>query len=1771
VESPFVGDSEMAGRMRTLDWAGTPAGPSAGWPAALRTAVALLLRSRLPMYVAWGPQQLLLYNDAYAPLLGARHPRALGAPFADIWPEVWPGLQPVFRDVLAGTSVFQEDLLMVLERRGWPEEAYFTFSLSGIGDDEGAGVFCTCTETTRRVVGERRLLALGELGELGGAADVEAACTAAVEVLSAHRADVPAALLYLLDHECGSARLVAAEGVDAPSALAPTMVELGSTSFWASVFREVTASGTTAVVPGLADALPDHPPVGRPDAIGAAESRPIDTAVALPVRIGGEPRAGVLVAVASPYLPLDGDYRAFVELLGHHVSTAASAAAAFAAQRRRAEELAELDRAKTAFFTGISHEFRTPLTLILGPVAELRDGAPRGSPLRADLELVHRNGQRLSRLVDRLLELSRLQAGRVDPRFELIDLAALTADLAGMFRSAVERAGLALEVDCPDLGEPVVVDRAMWEEVVLNLLSNALKFTFDGTIAVSLRAEDGAAVLRVGDTGTGIPPDELPRLFERFHRVGGARARSAEGSGIGLALVAELVGLHGGTVEAASPPGVGTTMTVAVPLGRTDRVAPDRRPDPAERRPVSLDEALWWMPDGPDATEPTTTERPDRARVLVADDNADMRAYVVRLLSTTYSVRAVADGAAALAAALADPPDLVLTEVAMAGSDGLALLAALREDPRTSVVPVVLMSARAGPEAAVEGLDAGADDYLVKPFSARELRARVDTRVALGRARREAERRFRAMADSTPALIWADGPGGRRLFVNQGWLEFTGAEPDTDLGLAWHERIHPADRERYAAVRAAAGGGPFEVEYRLRRADGRYRWVLDRGAPAEGYPGGYVGGCLDIHTRSVERRRQRLLAVVGAALDRETTVAGRRMMLVRTVVDEGLVDLARFVTIEQGRSSVTAIAAGSPEQEATLRRLDVDWMHAREAVASGELRRFEVDEAFILASTPDERQRELRRGVGFATIVLIPLRARGGVSGLLAVARTVGSEPFDDDDLPILADLGERAATAMDNALLLEREQATRARLELLQHATAALSAAATPEQVATTAVEQFAALSGATAVTLWRLSGTGDALEALDLDGPVPAVPGTRGQIALLDGAAPAEAARTHDPVWADPERGDRVPDCVPLVAAGTCVGVVGLAGHPRDLRTGAGRAALTVLAKLCAQALQRAGLLTAEHAARRAAEELGEVVGALSGATTPGDVAEVVLDHVVRLGATSAAVLLRSTEHLDVLASRAGRGPALRDRRLPLSSAHPAARAVRSGEPVWEGAEPVAVPLVLGGPGRPLGVIALWFDRPRSFSAQERAAVLTLAGQCAQALDRARLHQVEHDVADVLQHSLLPSELPVLSRLDVAARYLPSAVGVAAGGDWYDLLPVDESRVALVVGDVVGHGAAAAAVMGQLRSALAAYLLDGHSPAEALERLDRFARRVPGAIGSTCVCMVLDCATGELCWARAGHPPALLLEPSGPRYLEEGGGAVLGVTGRPPYPQARVVVEPGSCVLLYTDGLVERRGEVIDAGQARLARTAAAVRDLPPEELVSALDAALAEGVLGDTAQPDDVALVAVRLVPAPLHGRLPAQPAQLRMMRRAVEAWAATAGLSDDVLDDLQYTLGEAAANAVEHAYEPGRAGEFAYAVEYLPGVEGGVAVEVHDEGRWRPVPGDPGHRGRGLQVLEALGHDVRIERGHGGTTVTFRIPRRRCRRRPHHRRGVGRANRARGIPLRRRRCSRLRGRTHRPCASSATSTWTGLRRPARRCSRQSRKGPASSWSTCVRRGS
>jgi PAS domain S-box-containing protein len=545
-------------------------------------------------------------------------------------------------------------------------------------------------------------------------------------------------------------------------------------------------------------------------------------------------------------------YRGFYDLLAASVSTAVANGRAYDDQRSRAKALADLDRAKTTFFSNVSHEFRTPLTLMLGPVEDAL--AASNEPLpplqRERLEVVYRNGLRLQRLVNSLLDFSRIEAGRVRAAYEPTALADFTAELASNFRSACEKGGLKLRVDCPTLGEPVFVDRSMWEKIVLNLLSNAFKFTFEGEICVTMRRADFAIELRVQDTGTGIPFDEIPLLFERFHRVENARGRTHEGSGIGLALVQELVKLHGGSISATSELGSGTTFIVSIPLGSQhlprDQVGSSRAAaQPTTEASPFVEEALRWLPDADqrplsglelprfhdEATVPTSSRQhgdDSRPLVLVADDNADMRQYIVRLLGEHYRTEAVPDGEAALAAALQRTPDLVLTDVMMPRLDGFGLLQALRADLRTSGVPVIMLSARAGEESRIEGMQEGADDYLVKPFSAKELLARVTAHLKMGRMRREASEALRAsdqhhrllFEQTADGIFLADG-SGQYVDVNRAGCEILGYSREEVLARTLLDMIEPDEWPRVGPeIARFAGGQVVCSEWRFRRNDG---------------------------------------------------------------------------------------------------------------------------------------------------------------------------------------------------------------------------------------------------------------------------------------------------------------------------------------------------------------------------------------------------------------------------------------------------------------------------------------------------------------------------------------------------------------------------------------------------------------------------------------------------------------------------------------------------------------------------------------------------------------------------------------------------------------------------------------------------------------------------------------------------------------------------------------------------------------------------------------
>ena len=1197
-ERLFDGATAAGRLMAATDWASTPVGDPSTWSEALRGLVRTVLSSRYPMLLLWGDELTQLYNDAYSALIGDRHPAAMGNDVRVTLAEGWPVLGPLIAEAVeTGVASWVPALQLLLDRAGYREEAYFSVSHAPARDDEGVtrGVLTVCSEVTEQVVGERRLRLLGALplGD-GRTASVQETADRLVATVAEHPLDVPFVGLYLREGDV--LRRAAAAGAGLPDVVRPDDPD---------PWRLRSAGPQPVAVP-----VPDGAGL-----VGAAVDEPLRDAVVVDL-----PGSGVLLAGVSPSRALDDGHRAFFGLLAQQAAGALRGARAYEEERARAEALAELDRAKTAFFTNVSHEFRTPLTLMLGPLTDaLADDAtalPDGQRERVETAL--RGAERLLKLVNDLLTFSSVEAGRPTSVLQPVDLAALTTAVASGFRAAVERGGLVLDVDCPPLPRPVVVDPDHWERIVTNLLSNALKFTFSGRICVRLQGDDVGVVLEVADTGVGIPAEALPRLFDRFSRVSGTRARSHEGSGIGLALVRELTALLGGEVAVDSAVGAGTRFTVRVPYGAPADVDAVAAPSPGASVRAAVAEATSWTAG---TTAAAASPAPGAVRVLVADDNADMREHLARLLRAEgWSVETVADGREALLALRAAPPDLLLTDVMMPELDGFELLRAVRADPRTATLPVVVLSARAGEGASAEGLDLGADDYVVKPFVSADLVARLRGTLRLARQRSAHVSQLQVLGDAASLVT-----SGRRLDD---------------------------------ALRTITG----QVQAALRASE------------------------------------------------------------VRVVLDAG-------------------------------------------------------------------------------------------------------------EDRPALA----------------------------------------------------------------WTAGGPGGA----------------------------------DDEVLTVPVRGRR----------------------GRDLGT--------------------------------------------------------------------------------------------------LSARLPAAEAVRP---------------------------------------EPRALLGPLAGVLAAVVEEAWHAERETTVAATLQAFLLPERLPDLAGLRLAAAYRPAEQDVQVGGDWYDVLELPDGRVALSVGDVAGQGLTSALVMGQLRTAVRAYALEGLPPHEAVAALDDLVTRMPGGMLTTLFLGYLDVSSGALVWCSAGHPPPAVVDGGSATWLEGEVTPPLGAGFGVAAVDSTSALPPDARLVLYTDGLVEDRSSQLDEGMPALLGRLAGCADADPAAMVAA--------VLEGPGRTDDTAVLVVhRQAPAAGHVRqlrdvdtalqVAAVPQAAGRVRREVRPLLRLAGVDDDVAFELLLGLSEAVNNAVEHPVDT-RSDQVEVRV-HVDSAAATVRLEVRDSGRWRERRPSM-DRGRGATLM-AAGASVQVLPGQAGTAVVL----------------------------------------------------------------------------------
>ena len=837
----LAGGGEMGQRIREYDWASTPLGPIEGWPQNLRTCLRIMLTSRQPIWIGWGKELIKLYNDPYRPIVGGKHPLALGVPASVVWKDIWREIGPMLQTVMEkDEGTYAESQLLIMERNGYPEETYYTFSYTPIPGDDGvtAGMICFNVDDTDRIFGERQLQTLTRLGKyLANCHDYASAVLSTMATLTANPYDFPFGLYYSM--RARGAVLENFTELGEAAGCVPALVEVGGRPAGGgsaggrsgggglagggsagegdglgAAMRAASANRQLQIVEGLGRVLGPMPR-------GVWEVAP-EKAVVLPIfQPGAKEATGFLVMGLNPYRPADERYLNFCTLVADQLATSFADIYSLEMERSRAEALAEIDRAKTLFFSNISHEFRTPLTLLLGPIADLLNDPASVEVNRYRLGVAYRNALRMQKLVNTLLEFSRLEAGRLEGRFQRVDIAVVTLDLASSFRSAIERAGMTLHTHAGVVGDAVYVDTELWERIVLNLVSNAFKYSAEGEISVGVYSDGAEVRVTVTDTGSGIPADQLDKIFDRFHRIESSGARSMEGTGIGLAMVRELVWLHGGTIKVESEFGRGSTFTVTIPMGSAhlpaDRILGEQGVGlrSIHQLEAFVQEAERWADDSPSAGEgsgravagegsggvaagdgvggaaagdgvggaaagvgvgdgaggdggsgdwaPMTVvprEEPDlgelgnvlgelgdgrgelgdgpprtRYTVVLADDNADMREYVERLLSTQFNVITAKDGQDALEKVLAYRPDLLLTDVMMPKLDGFSLLKVIRETPEIQHLPVILLSAQAGEEAKVEGLEAGADDYLVKPFGARELLARVDSNIRIARDR----------------------------------------------------------------------------------------------------------------------------------------------------------------------------------------------------------------------------------------------------------------------------------------------------------------------------------------------------------------------------------------------------------------------------------------------------------------------------------------------------------------------------------------------------------------------------------------------------------------------------------------------------------------------------------------------------------------------------------------------------------------------------------------------------------------------------------------------------------------------------------------------------------------------------------------------------------------------------------------------------------------------------------------------------------------------------
>jgi signal transduction histidine kinase len=691
------------------DWSRACVGSPEEWPAEWRAALDLCLDAWIPICIAVGPDLELLYNDEFARLTGWQQEATFGRPLRTAWGPTWrEQMEPLVAHAMLTDRPISREVPLP------PALHPVRLSFSTLHDDLGrpTGLLGIALSDQTCVIEERHELLLHELlRRAPRMRDVEEVWRTCRSLLRQIVPTLDAEALYVLDPDAQLLRRRA---------------RTTTSAFTASFPEELTCDRVQldALDGGLSGQLAHSlDPAGD-------TSTPL---ICLPLQGPGRAQAVMIIRrvpnSASELVPSLMQALAvhFGIALGHVLRTPGDSL-------RHRYASGEAVASPGSFVAHLSQQLTRPLSLLLREIDDLLTSGTVSKGASAQLGIAKRRARRLGRLIDILLTLSRIDDQLLQPRLVPTNVASATKYLCDLFQPAFNQAGIALSADCADLPHPALVDRGMWEKIVCSLLANALKFTLEGEVRVFQYSTAEDLVLVVADTGCGIPDADIELVFEQERGSPSDEGFANGGAKLGLSLTRELVRLHDGTMHISSKLGRGSTFTVRIPYEYGSESLPIVPIDPAAGFDGEASDALEAMREWNDAIDSTAAS--DEQRILVAAGNADEHEFLRGLLGSRWKVQILSDGFAALGSALARPPALVIADVALPGVDGVSLARALHTDPRTAEVPVVLLSERGREQGSIEGLGAGALDYVVKPVAPRELLARLDVRLTQARERK---------------------------------------------------------------------------------------------------------------------------------------------------------------------------------------------------------------------------------------------------------------------------------------------------------------------------------------------------------------------------------------------------------------------------------------------------------------------------------------------------------------------------------------------------------------------------------------------------------------------------------------------------------------------------------------------------------------------------------------------------------------------------------------------------------------------------------------------------------------------------------------------------------------------------------------------------------------------------------------------------------------------------------------------------------------------------